>query len=166
METDMIKRALLTTALIGGLAFATPTIAQEMDPVSQATFDTAMAFMGAMGEGDMEKMVSLMDDEMVWLNGGDKTVPWIGPWKGQEEILAFLQTFSANWQTTKWENEDVFARGDTLAVFGQMNGKMTKSGADIGEFTFGLRVKVKDGKIVLWNWLEDSFAVSKAYHGG
>lgn len=161
----MFRRTLLTAAMIGGIAFAAPVAAQDMDPVSQATFDTAMAFMGAMGSGDMEGMVSLIHDEMVWLNGGDKTVPWIGPWTGKEEILAFLQTFGSNWQTTKWENEDVFARGDTLAVFGQMNGKMTGSGADVGEFTFGLRVKVKDGKIILWNWLEDSFAVSNAYHG-
>ena len=31
-----------------------------MDTVSQASFDTVMAFMGAMGKGDMEAMVSLM----------------------------------------------------------------------------------------------------------
>jgi hypothetical protein len=28
-----------------------------------------------------------------------------------------------------------------------------------------LRAKAKDGKVVLWNWFEDTFAVSNAYHG-
>ena len=66
---------------------------------------------------------------------------------------------------TAWENEDAFASGDTVAVFGSMNGTTTKSGKEIGMFTFALRAKVKDGKVVLWNWFEDSFAVSNAFHG-
>jgi len=136
----------------------------EADTQSQATLDTVMAFMGAMGSGDMDQMSALMHDEMVWQNGGDKSVPWIGPWTGKDEIFAFLATFSSNWETTLWENEDIIASGDTVAVFGSMNGKMTGSGKEIGEFVFALRAKVRDGKVVLWNWVEDSFAVSQAFH--
>jgi len=71
---------------------------------------------------------------------------------------------SENFQTTEWKNTDAFASGDTVAVFGKMNGKLTKSGKDTGEFSFALRAKVEDGQVVLWNWFEDSFAVSQAYH--
>ena len=139
--------------------------AQEMDATSQASFDTVMGFMGAMGGGDMEKMSSLMADDMVWHNEGDSAMPWIGPWKGKEEIFAFLPVFGENFKTTAWENTDAFASGDTVAVFGRMNGITTQSGKEIGEFTFALRAKVSDGKVVLWNWFEDSFAVSQAFHG-
>ena len=62
----------------------------DMDEQSQATYDTVMAFMGAMGSGDMETMVGLMADDMVWHNEGDSAVPWIGPWEGKEAILGFL----------------------------------------------------------------------------
>ncbi len=139
--------------------------AQTMDSQSQASFDTAMAFMGAMGKGDMQVVTALMADDMVWQNEGDPGVPWIGPWKGKAQILAFLKTFSENVKTTHWENEDAFAFGDTVAVFGRMKLLTTKSGAETDEFTFALRVKVRDGKVVLWNWFEDSYAVSNAYHG-
>lgn len=37
-----------------------------MDDTSQASFDTVMAFMGAMGGGDMDAMSALMADDMVW----------------------------------------------------------------------------------------------------
>ncbi len=134
-----------------------------MDEQSQATLDTVMAFMGAMGSGDMEAMSDLMADDMVWHNEGDPNVPWIGPWNGKEAIFGFLGVFSSNWETTLWENEDVFASGDTVAVFGRMNGHLTASDKDVGEFTFALRAKVADGKVVLWNWFEDSFAVSQAF---
>lgn len=136
-----------------------------MDEESQASLDVVMGLMGAMGSGDMDTMANLMADEMVWHNEGDKALPWIGPWNGKEEIFAFLPLFGANFQTTKWENADVLASGDTVAVFGNMNGITTKSGKEIGDFTFALRAKVRDGKVVLWNWFEDSYAVSKAYHG-
>lgn len=137
-----------------------------MDETSQATFDTVMGFMGAMGSGDMEKTSSLMANDMVWHNEGDKTVPWIhGGIQGKDKIFEFLGVFGAGLQTTKWENTDAFASGDTVAVFGVMNGVTTASGKEIGEFSFALRAKVRDGQVVLWHWFEDSFALSQAYHG-
>ena len=136
-----------------------------MDKTSQKSFDTVMACMTAMGGGDMKNMMALMADDMVWHNEGDASLPWIGETKGKAAILKFLPIFGENFQTTKWENTDAFASGDTVAVFGRMNGITTKSGKEIGEFSFALRAKVKDGQVVLWNWFEDSFAVSQAYHG-
>lgn len=136
-----------------------------MDKTSQASFDTVMAFMKVMGSGDMDGMSKLMADDMVWHNEGDKTLPWIGESKGKEAIFKFLGVFSANLKTTLWENTDAFASGDTVAVFGRMNAIVTKTGKETGEFTFALRAKVKDGQVILWNWFEDTYAVSKAYHG-
>ena len=137
----------------------------KMDDTSKASFDTVMAFMGAMGKGDMETMGKLMADDMVWHNEGDKSLPWIGETKGKEAIFKFLGVFSSNLETVLWENTDAFASADTVAVFGKMNAKATKSGKETGEFTFALRAKVRDGQVVLWNWFEDSYAVSQAYHG-
>ena len=135
-----------------------------MDATSQASFDTVMAFMSAMGGGDMAAMDALMADDMVWHNEGDDSLPWIGETRGKEAIFEFLGVFSQNLQTTKWENTDAFASGDTVAVFGVMDGVTTTSGRQIGAFTFALRAKVRDGQVVLWHWFEDSFAVSQAYH--
>ncbi len=164
----MHRRTLLKTSLGGMLALTLGNYAraQEMDDTTQASLDTVMAFMGAMGAGEMEKMSALMADDMVWHNEGDKSLPWIGPWEGKEKIFEFLPVFGENFQTTQWENTDAFASGDTVAVFGKMNAITTKSGKETGEFTFALRAKVRDGQVVLWHWFEDSYAVSKAYHGG
>lgn len=139
--------------------------AQSADEQTQATFDTVMGFMGAMGGGDMETMGNLMADDMIWQNEGDPSLPWIGGASGKEAIFEFLGKFGANFQTTAWENTDAFASGDTVAVFGKMNGITTHSGKEIGEFTFALRAKARDGQVVLWHWFEDSYAVSQAYHG-
>lgn len=65
---------------------------------------------------------------------------------------------------THWENQDAFASGGTVAVFGRMKLRLTASGAETDAFTFALRAKVRDGQVVLWNWFEDSYAVSQAFH--
>ena len=132
---------------------------------SKETLNIAMNFMDAMGKGDMETMQSLMHEDMVWHNEGDKSLPWIGPWKGKKVILEeFMPLFGTNFQTLKWEPNDGFAQGETAAFFGKMIGKLTKTDQETNEFTYALRVKVKDGKLILWNWFEDSYAVSKSYH--
>jgi len=163
MKRWNVNKIMASAAL--ALSLSVSAYAAEMDAEAQASFDTVMTFMGAVGSGDMETATSLMADDMVWQNEGDSAMPWIGPWNGKEEILKFLPVFGANFQTTAWDTEDAFAFGDTVAVFGQMNGITTKSGKEIGDFTFALRAKVRDGKVVLWNWFEDSYAVSQAFHG-
>lgn len=163
----MLRRTALKAASAAVLAIAlgTPAASQSDDDMTQASFDTVMSFMGAMGGGDMDTMANLMADDMVWLNGGDPSLPWIGRWEGKEAIFGFLGTFSENAAPTLWENEDSFASGDTVAVFGRMKLMLKKSGVETDEFNFALRAKVRDGQVVLWNWFEDSFAVSEAYHG-
>ena len=163
----MNRRTILKSSFGAALALilATQAGAQDMDQTSQASFDTVMAFMVAMGSGDMGTMAALMADDMVWHNEGDPTLPWIRETVGKEAVFEFLGVFGENLQTTKWENTDAFASGDTVAVFGVMNGTTSHSGQEIGDFTFALRAKVRDGQVVLWHWFEDSFAVSQAYHG-
>ena len=163
----MHRRTVLKRMITAGLStvLASHATGQEMDSASQASFDTVMDFMGAMGSGNMDKMSALMADDMVWHNEGDTSLPWIGETRGKEAIFEFLGVFSSNLETTLWENTDAFASGDTVAVFGRMNGIVTKTGLETGEFSFALRAKVRDGQVVLWHWFEDSFAISKAYHG-
>ena len=160
----MERRTVLKAAGLSALALVVGGQAQA-DANTETSFDIVMRFMGAMGGGDMETVGALMADDMVWHNEGDTTLPWVGGSEGKEAIFEFLGVFSSNFETTMWENTDAFASGDTVAVFGKMNGRTTKSGKEIGEFTFALRAKVRDGQVVLWHWFEDSFAVSQAYHG-
>lgn len=137
----------------------------KMDEQSKVTMDIALKFMDAMGKGEMETMMNLMHDDMVWQNAGDSNVPWIGPWKGKKVILEdFLPKFSSGLKTIKWEPNDGFASGNTAAFFGQMIGEVSHNGKQTNEFTYALRVKVKDEKVILWNWFEDSFEISRVYN--
>ena len=103
-----MKRRTLVASSLGAalsLTLAKAASAANADDQSQASFDTVMAFMGAMGRGDMTAMSDLMADDMVWHNEGDTTLPWVhGGIQGKDKIFEFLGVFGANLQTTKWEN--------------------------------------------------------------
>jgi len=163
----MKNRIVLNTIVVAAFTLMVNLHARaaDMDAESQKSFDIVMSFMGAVGSGDMDTAIGLMADDMVWHNEGDTSLPWIGPWEGKDQILKFLPIFGENFKTTEWNNTDAFASGDTVAIFGTMNGITTRSGKEIGHFTFALRARVQNDKVVLWNWFEDSYAVSKAYHG-
>ncbi|WP_462248564.1 nuclear transport factor 2 family protein [Ekhidna sp.] len=173
MRSQLIVLILAISFLVGCSPKKTSNESQSPDVREEVendqgdeTLSIAMDFMDAMGKGDMERMISLMHDDMVWHNEGDASMPWIGPWKGKQAILEeFMPLFGKNFKTTKWNTEDAFASGDTAAFFGRMVGLLTSSNQETKEFTFALRVKVKDGKIILWNWFEDSYEVSNKYHG-
>ncbi len=160
----MNRRTIFAVAAATAVGLAAPLSADTKTDESQASLDTVMAFMGAMSKGQ-DAMSPLMADDMVWHNEGDTTLPWIGETKGKEAIFEFLGVFGANLKTTEWKNTDAFASGNTVAVFGKMNGITPHSGKEIGEFSFALKAVVEDGQIKLWQWHEDSFAVSQAYHG-
>lgn len=179
MKNSIVLLAMVSTILSCNMAKKDKAPSQEQTKIeskemreisqlaeeSQETLDIANAFMGAMGQGDLEAMQRLMHEDMIWQNAGDSSLPWIGPWTGKKVILEeFLPSFGKNFVAKKWEPNDAFAKGDTAAYFGQMIGLLTNSGQETEEFTYALRVKVKDGKVILWNWFEDSFEVSMAYH--
>lgn len=80
-----------------------------MDQQTQDSFDTVMAFMGAMGAGDMDAMGKLMSEDRVWHNEGEPSLPWTGGAEEKGNVFAFLGRIPENFQTTAWENTDAFA---------------------------------------------------------
>lgn len=137
------------------------------DSQSAQTLEIAKAFLGAAGSGDMATLNALMADDFVWHNEGDTSIPWIAPesWEGKDVVLNnFLPKFGAGLKVTSWTTDYSFANGDQAAFIGTMSAIANNSGVDTGKFNWAVRVNVENGKVKSWNWFEDSFAVSKAYH--
>ncbi|ANP77711.1 hypothetical protein BCT16_20480 [Vibrio sp. 10N.222.54.B6] len=113
----------------------------------------------------MAKLESLMADDFVWHNEGDADIPWIGNWESKEKVLnTFFPLFGAGLKVTSWSTDYSFVNGDQAVFMGSMSAIANESGVDTGKFSWAVRVQVEDGKVKSWNWFEDSYAVSKAYH--
>lgn len=133
----------------------------------QETLKVAESFLMAAGSGDGETLNTLMADDFVWHNEGDETIPWIGNWEGKDVVFGeFMPAFGAGLKTTSWTTDYKFASGDQAVFMGTMSAIANKSGAETGTFSWAVRVNVENGKVKSWNWFEDSFAISQAYHAG
>lgn len=133
--------------------------------LGKETLKVAEAFLIAAGSGDGETLNRLMADDFLWHNEGDKTIPWIGDWVGKSVVFReFMPAFGAGLKATSWTTDYRIASGEQAVFMGKMSAIALNSGADTGEFSWAVRVHVEDGKVKSWNWFEDSFAVSQAYH--
>ncbi|MEM9594649.1 MAG: nuclear transport factor 2 family protein [Acidobacteriota bacterium] len=146
---------------------ANPTQLVAETQASDATaLQVAQAFMGALGDGDMETLRGLMADDMVWHNEGDSRIPWIGPWLGKQAILEeFLPAFGSGAQAKMWSVEHASETDNEAAMTGRMSLLLTNSGVETGPTSWAVRVRVRNGQVTLWHWFEDSLLISRAFHG-
>lgn len=159
-----LTRSLGLLALLFTLHLPT-ALADGHEMQSKQTLEVAEAFLTAAGTGDMDTLNSLMADDFVWHNEGDSDIPWIGNWESKETVLnEFMPLFGAGLSVTSWTTDFSFANGNQAAFMGTMSAIVNESGVDTGTFSWAVRVHVEDGKVKSWNWFEDSYAVSKAYH--
>lgn len=139
--------------------------ANNMEEQSQNTLATAQAFLEAAGSGNGDKLNELMADDFVWHNEGDTNIPWIGNWKGKQTVFeTFMPAFGAGLKVTSWTTDYSFAKKDQAVFMGTMSAIANNTGVDTGVFSWAVRVNVVNGKVKSWNWFENSYAVSKAYH--
>ena len=135
------------------------------DEQSEQTLAVAQAFLEAAGSGDVSKLSELMSDDFVWHNEGDTSIPWIGNWEGKQTVLnTFLPAFGAGLNVTSWSTDYSFVNADQAVFMGTMSAITNHSGVDTGKFSWAVRVHVENGKVKSWNWLEDSYALWKAYN--
>ena len=160
----MIKKHVFALAIYSFFLIYNMTVSAD-DNQSDKNLEVARSFLMAAGSGDMAILKNLMSDDFVWHNEGDSSIPWIGPWKGKDQVFNdFLPKFSAGLKVTSWATDYEFVNDDQVVFMGSMSAIANNSGVDTGKFSWAVRVHIEDGKVESWNWFEDSFAVSRAYH--
>ncbi|MEB8431699.1 nuclear transport factor 2 family protein [Cocleimonas sp. KMM 6892] len=153
------------SVLLAGLMLTNVAGVAHADEQSDKTLAVAQSFLNAAGSGDGKTLNELMSDDFVWHNEGDPNIPWIGNWEGKEKVMGtFMPAFGAGLKVTSWSTDYSFSKADQAMFMGTMSAIANNSGVDTGKFTWAVRVHVKDGKVKSWNWLENSYAVSKAYN--
>ena len=169
LEGGKIARSYHVEDWAGALQQLTTSKAQEAKMAAaegQKTLAVAEKFLMAAGSGDGATLMELMADDFVWHNEGDPSVPWIGNWEGKKEVMGtFMPKFGAGLKVTSWSTDYKFASGNQAVFVGSMSAIANNTGVDTGKFSWVVRVHVENGKVKSWNWFEDSFAVSQAYHG-
>jgi hypothetical protein len=94
--------------------------------------------------------------------GLKQILPWTGTSKGPQ---AFIDTFSrvAKWWTIEdFAVTDLFGEGENVAVFGRFTYRSVSLGKAVTS-PFSIHAKVRDGKIVYFQFMEDTFATARTF---
>jgi ketosteroid isomerase-like protein len=94
-----------------------------------------------------------------------KILPWTGTGKGPQAFIDSFTRVSQFWQILAFSPEELFGTGENVAVFGRFTYRSTTLGKTV-ESPFSILARVRDGRIVYFQFMEDTFATAASFKSG
>jgi ketosteroid isomerase-like protein len=92
-------------------------------------------------------------------------LPWLGLYRGLDEVRAFLRHMHLNLDVTGFGPRQIVGDGNRAAVIGWFGLRARPSGREV-RIAFSVLVEERDGKIARYQFLENTFDVSLAFSRG
>jgi ketosteroid isomerase-like protein len=89
-------------------------------------------------------------------------LPWLGSYRGLDEMRAFLGHMHANLDVTAFGPREIVGDQEHAAVFGWFELRSRPSGRK-ARIAFSLLLEANDGKIARYQFLENTFDVALAF---
>lgn len=94
-----------------------------------------------------------------------KILPWTGTQKGRQAYITTFTGVAKLWTIEDFKIVDLFGAGENVAVFGSFTYRSNARGKSFTS-PFSVHAKVKNGKIVYFLFMEDTFASSRSFSSG
>jgi len=94
-----------------------------------------------------------------------KVLPWTGTQKGRKAYTSTFSGVAKYWTIENFKIFDLFGAGENVAVFGSFTYRSNSRGKSFTS-PFSVHAKVKDGQIVHFMFMEDTFASSRSFSSG
>jgi ketosteroid isomerase-like protein len=94
-----------------------------------------------------------------------KILPWAGTARGRDAYANTFTGVARYWTVEDFQVTSLFGEGDDVAVFGSFTYRSVTRQKSFRS-PFSVHAKVKDGKIVYFQFMEDTFASSRSFSSG
>jgi uncharacterized protein len=94
-----------------------------------------------------------------------KILPWTGTAKGREAYTSTFIRVARYWTVEDFSVSASFGTGEDVAVFGSFTYRSNTRGKSFRS-PFSIHAKVRDDKIVYFQFMEDTFASSRSFSSG
>jgi len=91
-----------------------------------------------------------------------RILPWAGTSKGPQAFIDTFSRVSQYWQILAFEVKEIFGSRENVAVFGSFSYKSYTLGKTVVS-PFSIHAKVKEGKIVYFQFMEDTLATTDTF---
>jgi ketosteroid isomerase-like protein len=92
-------------------------------------------------------------------------LPWLGVYRGLGEVRGFLTHMHSNLDVTRFGPREIVGDDQRAAVFGWFGLRSRPAGGEV-RIAFSVLVEGREGKIVRYQFLENTFDVSLAFRTG
>jgi ketosteroid isomerase-like protein len=92
-------------------------------------------------------------------------LPWLGMYRGLDEVRAFLAHMHSNLDVAGFGPREIVGDDQLAAVFGWFGLRSRPAGREV-RIAFSVLAEARDGKIVRYQFLENTFDVSLAFRSG
>ncbi len=111
---------------------------------------------------DVEKTLECLTEDVVWKVQGAAEVPTIGLRRGRDQVRAWMALFPVNFEPLEFHVERTFESGDQVVITGNFKHRILSTG-NVFVSDFAAICSVRDGKVSAYNFIEDSYALWRAF---
>jgi ketosteroid isomerase-like protein len=116
----------------------------------------------AFGAGDMDRLLSFIDENAIWLMPGPPKVPFAGVRTGRDQIRQFYRILMETCEFEHWELRKLISDGDDVIAIGFERVKAKLTGKKF-EHHLAILYTLRDGKVVAAQFFEDTAAEEAAF---
>jgi hypothetical protein len=131
--------------------------AQENTNIVKQTYE---AFL----RGDIESLLKLYAEDVVWEVYGPASVPTTGTRRGKAELAQFFATVNESLEPHSFEPREFIAQDDQVVVLGHYNWTAKPTGRTFSS-NWAHVVTLRDGKIIRFREYTDTAAAVAAFAG-
>ena len=116
----------------------------------------------AFSRGDIESVLNVLTDDVVWELPGPAQIPYAGVYNGKPEVAQFFSRLAGSEDVQTFEPQQFFANGDMVVVLGRYAARV-KANGKTAEADWVHAFTVRAGKIARWHEYLDTATYAKAY---
>jgi uncharacterized protein len=125
----------------------------------QQNLDVVRRAYEAFGRGDIETLLSLLDENIEWRTPGPADLPTAGVRRGRQAVGAFFGLLNQTFDIQRFEPQAFLADGDRVVVLGSDTALLRATGKLLVDEAWVHAFTVKDGRIVGFQEYMDVSAV-------
>ena len=118
----------------------------------------------AFGQGDMDTVRALWNDDIRWEGPNHPGLPGAGEHDGADAVMAMLGEIPQHWDEFRVTPDEFVDGGDTVVVLGHLEGRGKQTGKDFKVPVVHIW-RMRDGKVERAQTLTDTAVVLEALGG-
>ena len=138
--------------------------AATIEDTIERNLATTQALFAAFGEGDIPKILTYLDNDIVIEFYGPPAIPYAGTYRGIDEARRFFETVLASVDINQFDPEEFIAERDKVVVTGHLNLNARPTGGEIAS-DFVHVITLRDGKWLRFRDFMNTHEAVKAFGG-